>query len=310
MLSKGLVLSVVNRQPGCRHGHGPSSGSRHSLRAVLVAAAAVGLLAGCASGAPSGGPVADGSAKAAEVSSDTLAANPLTAVRSAADITGHTGSVLDATTLATASATKKMTLHGTASYDYSTRLGRMQITVPPGGSTTGQLVEVVSPGIVYMQNSGAKVPKGKWVKVSVQQLADGNLVSSGATDPASAAGALRGAVTAALVGSAQVDGTLLKHYKGTLDLTKAAAATGGGAGTGLALAARTFTVKQVPYEVWLDQHGRIHRIVETFTFSQVAASTAPKDQVVVTSSSAFSDYGTPVKVSLPPSADVYGAAAK
>ena len=84
-------------------------------------------------------------------------------------------------------------------------------------------------------------------------------------------------------------------------------ATGGGAGTALTLAGRTFIVKKIPYEVWLDEHGRIHRIVEVFTFSKVAGSTAPKDQVVVTSGSAFSGYGTPVTVTLPAAKDVYGA---
>jgi hypothetical protein len=290
---------VVNRQPGCREG---SLRRARAVRAVLVAAAAAGLLVGCASG---GGTSAVSAMKGS--SSDVLAADPLTAVRTAADITGRTGSVHDVTLLQTSSAGKKVQLHGTAAYDYTTRLGRMEITVPPGGPTTGKLVEVVSPGVVYMQNSGAKVPAGKWVKVDVQQLADGNLVSSGATDPATAANALRGATTAVLQGSQTVDGVLLKHYKGTLALARAASSTGGGAAAGLALAGRTFLVKEVPYEVWLDKRGRIHRIVEVFTFSKVANSTAPKDRVVVTSDSAFSGFGTPVAAALPPASDVYGA---
>lgn len=303
-----MSVVVVNRQPRCRQGSLPAVRTAHTERgprsvAVLaVVAAAVGLLAGCG-----GSPAADRAGAARGGSSDTLAADPLTAVRTAADITGRTGSVKDVTSLETVSSTKKMTLNGTASYDYSTRLGRMEITVPPGNPTTGKLVEIVSPGVVYMQNSGAKVPAGKWVQVSVQQLADGNLVSSGATDPASAAAALRGAETATEAGTETVDGVVLKHYKGTLDLAKAAVATGGGAAAGLALAGRTFTVKHVPYEVWLDPHGRISRVVETFTFSRVAGSAAPKDQVVVTSNSAFSDFGGAVTAALPPAADVYGA---
>ncbi|MBC3843536.1 hypothetical protein GXW82_35040 [Streptacidiphilus sp. 4-A2] len=241
-------------------------------------------------------------------SSDALSANPLTAVRSAADITGRSGYVQDATTVETVSAAKRMTLRGTAQYDYSSRLGQMVITIPPGEGTTGKLTEVFAPGVVYMQNSGAKgVPPGKWVEVNLEELADGNLVSSGATDPATAGNALRGAQTATLVGSQTVGGVELKHYQGTLDLAQAAAATGGGAGTGLSLAAKTFTVKQVPYQVWLDQKGRIHEIVEIFTFSKVPGSTAAKDQVVVTSTSGFSGYGNPVSVSVPPAKDIYGA---
>ena len=288
------------------------SGRRAGMRTVLVAATAVaavsGLLTGCSSSGSSGAAVS--SADQAVNSSDALSADPLTAVRSAADITGRSGYVQDTSTMETVSAAKRMTLHGTAQYDYSTRLGRMVITIPPGEGTTGKLTEVFAPGVVYMQNSGAKgVPAGKYVEVNVQELADGNLVSSGATDPASAADALRGAQTATLLGSATVDGVVLKHYQGTLDLAQAAAAAGGGAGTGLSLAAKTFTVKKVPYQVWLDQQGRIHEIVEVFTFSKVPGSTAAKNQVVVTSTSEFADYGRPVTVSLPASKDIYGAQA-
>ncbi|QMU79646.1 hypothetical protein GXW83_32015 [Streptacidiphilus sp. PB12-B1b] len=286
------------------------SGSRTGVRSVLLAAAAAAALTGALTGCSGSGSGSSGSAVSsadqAVNSSDALSSDPLTAVRSAADITGRSGYVQDATALTTVSGAKRMTLHGTAQYDYTTRLGRMAITIPPGEGTTGKLTEVFAPGVVYMQNSGAKVPAGKWIEVNLQELADGNLVSSGATDPASAANALRGAQTAVAAGTQTVDGVVLKHYTGTLDLAQAAAETGGGAGTGLTLAARTFTVKKVPYQLWLDQRGQIRKIVETFTFSKVPGSTAAKDQEVVVSTSEFSDYGTPVTISLPPSADIYG----
>ena len=301
-------MAVVIPESSCRFGARRVRG----VRTALLAAATAGLVAGAVSGCSGSGSgsSSDAASASAQVdgSSDVLSADPLTAVRSAADITGRTGFVQDATTLTTVSAAKQMTLHGTAQYDYTTRLGRMVITIPPGEGTTGRLTEVVSPGVVYMQNSGAKVPAGKWVEVDVQQLGDGNLVSSGATDPASAANALRGAQTAAQTGSSTDDGVVLKEYQGTLNLAMAATATGGGAATGLSLAAQTFTVKAIPYQVWLDPHGRIHKIVETFTFSEKPGSTAPKDQVVVTSTSEFSDFGTPVQVSLPTPAEVYSAA--
>ncbi|MFD0529460.1 hypothetical protein ACFQ1I_25390 [Kitasatospora arboriphila] len=145
----------------------------------------------------------------------------------------------------------------------------------------------------------------KWVRLDVRQLPDGNLVSSGATDPASAAGALRGAESAELVGTETVDGTELKHYKGTLDLAKAAEATGGRGADGLRMAAQTFTAKQVPYEVWLDAQGRVHKVVETFAFAGVAGSKEAKDQVKVVSTTSLADFGTPVRASEPSSADIY-----
>lgn len=273
--------------------------------AALALAAAGALLSGCTS---TPGSTASTHADNASTSPDTLSADPLTAVRSAPDITGHAGSLLDATSLTTSSATKQMTLHGTGSYNYSTRVGQLVVTVPPGsGGTTGKLTEVVTPGVVYMQGSGAKVPAGKWIKVLVQQLGDGNLVSSGATDPASASDALRGVQTAKLAGTETQDGTVLTHYTGTLDLAKAATETGGSQGTGLSVGARTFTVKAVPYEVWLDPTGRIRKLTETFTFSEVPGSSKAKDQVKVVSTSEFSGFGTTVKVAVPSGSEVYTA---
>ncbi|WP_042373313.1 hypothetical protein [Streptacidiphilus neutrinimicus] len=280
----------------------------HAAAAATSVAAVLGLAA-CSSSGQTG---ASNDAQTVKVNpaDDHLAADPLTAVRAAADITGHNGSIQDATTLHTVAGKKQMTLRGTGVYDYTSHLGRLEINVPAGSATpAGKLTEIVGLGVVYLQNPGAKVPAGKWVKLQVQQLGDGNLVSSGATDPASAADALRGAQTAQLVDSATVDGVVLKHYRGTLDLAEASKATGGPSSAGLALAAHTFTVKKVPYDVWLDEHGRISKIVEVFTFSNVPGSTVAKDQVVVTSTSQFSGYGTPVQVALPSDADVVGPSA-
>ncbi|MFB6889605.1 hypothetical protein ACFCX4_09865 [Kitasatospora sp. NPDC056327] len=236
---------------------------------------------------------------------DQLSADALTAVRSAADITGRAGSARAGTELVTESAEKKAVFTGTGGYDYVKRIGRLEVQVPPGAATTGKLVEVLLPGTVYLQNSGAKVPEGKWVKLDVRQLPDGNLVSGGATDPAAAAGALRGAQKAETVGTETVDGVVLKHFRGTLDLAKAADATGGRGGDSLRMGAQTFTVKEVPYDAWLDEQGRLRKVVEVFTFAGVAGSKEAKDQVRVVSTTALTDFGKPVEAAEPPAADIY-----
>ncbi|MEV0530500.1 hypothetical protein [Kitasatospora sp. NPDC050463] len=282
-----------------RHGRPPSH-LRSAAGAAVLAAALAGLTACSGAAADSGG-----SADQKAAASDRLSADPVTAVRSAADITGRTGSAHTATELVTESAEKRAVFTGTGGYDYVKRIGRLEVAVPPGAATTGKIVEVVLPGTVYLQNSGAKVPEGKWVKLDVRQLPDGNLVSSGATDPASAAGALRGAQKAELVGTETADGVPLKHYRGTLDLTKAAEATGGRGGDGLRMGAQTFTAKDVPYDAWLDEQGRLHKVVEVFTFAGVAGSKEAKDQVKVTSTTALSDFGKPVEAAEPPAADIY-----
>lgn len=226
-------------------------------------------------------------------------------MRNAADITGRTGSAHTATELVTESSEKKAAFTGTGGYDYVKRIGRLEVQVPPGAATTGKIVEVVLPGTVYLQNSGAKVPEGKWVKLDVRQLPDGNLVSGGATDPATAAGALRGAQKADAVGTETVDGVPLHHYRGTLDLAKAADATGGRGGDGLRVGAQTFTAKEVPYDAWLDDQGRLHKVVEVFTFAGVAGSKEAKDQVKVTSTTSLTDFGKPVEAAEPPASDIY-----
>ncbi|MFC5667040.1 hypothetical protein ACFP3U_29260 [Kitasatospora misakiensis] len=274
-----------------------------AARAALLAAVLAGAagLAGCS-------PDGAGSASADQQASgapDQLAADPLTAVRGTADITGRSGSAHAATELVTESADKKAVFTGAGGYDYVKRIGRLEVQVPPGAATTGKIVEVLLPGTVYLQNSGAKVPEGKWVKLDVRQLPDGNLVSGGATDPASAAGALRGAQKAELVGPETVDGVALKHFRGTLDLAKAADATGGRGGDGLRMGAQTFTVKEVPYDAWLDEQGRLHKVVEVFTFAGVAGSKEAKDQVKVVSTTTLSDFGTPVEAAEPAAADIY-----
>ncbi|MFE6869705.1 hypothetical protein ACFVFS_24520 [Kitasatospora sp. NPDC057692] len=271
------------------------------LAAVLAGAAA---LAGCSPDA-AGGVDAASADQQASSAPEQLSADPLTAVRGAADITGRSGSARAATELVTESAEKKAVFTGTGGYDYVKRIGRLEVQVPPGAATTGKIVEVLLPGTVYLQNSGAKVPEGKWVKLDVRQLPDGNLVSGGATDPSSAAGALRGAQKAELLGAETLDGVALKHYRGTLDLAKAADATGGRGGDGLRMGAQTFTVKEVPYDVWLDDQGRLHKVVEVFTFAGVAGSKEAKDQVKVVSTTTLSDFGAPVEAAEPPAADIF-----
>jgi hypothetical protein len=274
--------------------------------AVLLAVAAAS--AGCAGTAESSGDQGssvDHGSVGRPVAAERLSADPLKAVRAAADLTGRVGSARTATHLVTRSLGKEAVFTGTGAYDYVKRIGSVSVVLPPGAATKGRMTEVVVPGVVYLQNSGAKVPAGKWVRLDVRQLPDGNLVSSGTTDPATAAGALRGALDARLVGSGTMGGTAVNRYRGTLDLAKAAKATGGRAAAGLRAAASTFTVKKVPYEVWLDGQGRLHKVVEVFTFASVPGSKAAKDQVVVTSTTTLSQFGAPVNAAEPAPAEVY-----
>lgn len=288
-----LMTPTTPVTPGLSRPLAPLPRAARTATAVALLAAALTACGG------------SGASRPQSVSADQLSADPLTAVRNAADITGRTGSIHASTQLTTEAGDKKAAFSGTGGYDYVKRIGKLEVDIPPGAATTGKITEVVLPGIVYLQNSAAKIPEGKWVKLDVRQLPDGNLVSSGATDPASATGALRGVQKAELVASESADGLELKHYKGTLDLAKAADATGGRGADGLRMAAQTFTVKEIPYEVWLDQQGRVHKVVENFGFAGVAGSKDPKDQVKVVSTVTLADFGKPVDAVEPTADELY-----
>lgn len=290
------MRSPEREQPQRRR---PAGATGRGAVVAVVAALAAGL-AGC---------VAGGGTGPAAGYADHLSGDPLTAVRSAADITGRAGSVRARTTLTTRTPGKQVTFHGTGAYDYVSRVGEVRVVMPAGAASKGVMTEIVAPGTVYLLNSGAKVPAGTWVRLDVRQLPDGNLVSSGATDPATAAGALRGALAARLVGTEWSQGVRLGHYRGVLDLAKAATATGGTAGRGLRMAYRTFTEKRVPYDVWLDTHGRIHKVREVFTFASEPGSRDPGRQVHVTSTTRLADFGAPVTVARPKESDVYSVRA-
>lgn len=193
---------------------------RHSRTGAALVAA--GLIVGATgvTGCSVGGPF-----------DDSLPSDPVALLHRAAPTLVRAGSSKARTEMEMATGGTRVTIHGEGVYDYGRQLGRLKVLLPhdpTGRSEHRPITELLAPGALFMKNRGAGVPTDKWVRVDTGTLSDGNLVTGGATDPFAAAEVLRGTRTATFVGETEIDGTRVRHYRGTADLTVAARAASEG----------------------------------------------------------------------------------
>ncbi|WP_159769508.1 hypothetical protein [Streptomyces sp. HM190] len=263
---------------------------RHSTAGSVVVAA--GLLVsplGCGPGTPG---------------DDAAPADPVDLLHRAAPTLVRAGSSKARTEMEMATGGTRVTIHGEGVYDYGRRLGRLKVLLPqdPAGlSEHRPITELLAPGALFMKNRGAGVPADKWVRVDTGTLSDGNLVTGGATDPFAAAEVLRGTRSATYVGRSEVDGTPVRHYRGTADLTAASRAASEGNRAALRAAARGFATATVPFDAYLDDAGRIRKVRHRFSF----VNGRQQDTVDVASTTLLYDFGVHVAVRLPRPEDIY-----
>ncbi|MFJ9717700.1 hypothetical protein ACIRPQ_17420 [Streptomyces sp. NPDC101213] len=261
---------------------------------AVVAGLAAGVWAGAAAGCAGPGNAAE----------DARAADPVETLRRAADALVAAGSSKTRTSMEMATGGTRVTIRGEGVYDYRRRLGRLKVVLPQdpaGASEHRPIVELLAPGALFMKNRGAGVPADKWVRVDTATLSDGNLVTGGATDPYAAAEVLRGTRTATYVGRDRLAGTDVRHFRGTADLAAAAKGASAGGRDSLGAAARGFATARVPFDVYLDDEGRIRKVRHRFTF----VNGRQKEAVAVASTTLLYDFGAPADVRLPAPADIY-----
>lgn len=274
----------------------------------VLAVAVAGLVfcvAGCSvvrAGAENPRPGVDDARPAAEgVPSGAASAAVL---RGAAAALERAGSARTRTSMEMATGGTRVTIHGEGVYDFARRWGRLTVSLPkdPAGADEHRpITELLAPGALYMKNRGAGVPADKWVRVDTATLSDGNLVTGGATDPFAAAELLRGVRTATYVGRTEVAGTPVLHYRGTADLGLAARSASKGNREVLLAAAKGFATAEVPFDVYLDDEGRIRKLRNRFSFVNGHRSGA----VAVASTMLLYDFGVPARVRLPEAGDIY-----
>ena len=263
---------------------------RQAGGSVVVAA----VLMACATGCSGSGATLD----------DARAADPVAALRRAADALEDAGSSKARTSMEMATGGTRVTIRGEGVYDFRERLGRLKVMLPqdPAGTSEHRpITELLAPGALFMKNRGAGVPADKWVRVDTATLSDGNLVTGGATDPLAAAEVLRGTRTATYVGTTELAGTEVRHYRGTADLAAAAKHASGANKGVLAAAAKGFATAAVPFDVYLDDQGRIRKIRHRFSF----VNGQRQGTVAVASTTLLYDFGIATDVRLPAARDIY-----
>jgi hypothetical protein len=242
---------------GRRCGNGSLDAVRASFLVAAVLLATTGL-SGCAGNDA----VADEKAPGAA----------LTAMHEVPGLLAEAGSSRTRTELEMASGGTRITIHGEGVFDYRQRTGKLLVTLPddPGAERSEPVTELFVPGSLYMKNRGAGVPPDKWVQMETASLPDGNLVSGGATDPVTAAALLGGARSAEDLGEVEIDGEVLRRYRGVIDIEAAAeAAPDRYCRAQLAAAVRGFTDNAVPFYAYLDEEGLLREVRHRFSFAGV-----------------------------------------
>ncbi|MER6161796.1 hypothetical protein ABT147_40900 [Streptomyces sp. NPDC001868] len=235
---------------------------------------------------------------------DSLPSDPVDLLRRAAPTLVRAGSSKARTEMEMATGGTRVTIHGEGVYDYGRQLGRLKVLLPhdpAGHSEHRPITELLAPGALFMKNRGAGVPADKWVRVDTGTLSDGNLVTGGATDPFAAAEVLRGTRTARFVGDTEVDGTPVRHYRGTADLLTASRAASEGNRAPLRAAAEGFATSRVPFDAYLDDEGRVRKVRHRFSF----VNGGGQGSVAVASTTLLYDFGVAVAVRLPRPEDIY-----
>ncbi|GGX29283.1 lipoprotein [Streptomyces malachitofuscus] len=245
-----------------------------------------------------------GCARSDAVPQGAPAGDPVQVLRETAEALVKAGSSKARTSLEMATGGTRVTIRGQGVYDYRKRLGRLKVLLPqdPAGETVRRpITELLAPGALFMKNRGAGVPADKWVRVDTGTLSDGNLVTGGATDPFAAAEVLRGTRSAEFVGRTEVAGTKVRHYRGTADLEKASRAASDANRGPLGAAAKGFATARVPFDVYLDDEGRIRKVRHRFSF----VNGQQDEPVAVASTTLLYDFGVPADVRLPEGEDIY-----
>jgi hypothetical protein len=232
--------------------------------------------------------------------------DPVAAVRRAPDATRAAGSSKWETRTVMRSPAKTVELTGTGAYQYGKSMGTLSLTMPAEAGMKGPLKEVITPDALYVRGAAKAMPD-KWVKLDLPKLAANNLVSSGSLDPSTSLQMLRG-VNAGVtrVGSEELRGVRVQHYSGTLDLRKALESASPEARPTLDAAVKSLSSTTIPFEVYLDESGRLCKIEQVM---QVPVKSDKKAQSVkIETATELFDFGAPVKVEVPPDSEVVQAA--
>jgi hypothetical protein len=172
---------------------------------------------------------------------------------------------------------QNLALTGTGAFDSRHRVGTLSVDFSDAGISTA-IDAVLSGTDMYLKSPlfALTLPAGKsWLKLDLSKAAAANGLSLDtllARDPAKTLASLQSLRRATAVGSEIVDGVATTHYR-------AVTATGSKPGS---------------YDVWIGGDGYVHRLRSRIASGTGATSAA------VTLTVDLSDFGTKLKVAVPP----------
>ncbi len=217
-------------------------------------------------------------------------------------------------TLNVSSASKGHIVSGTGNgaIDFAAKSGQLQFGVGLPGARNISLDEVVANGEVFIhlpQQAQAVLGGKPWVGVQISGLI-GTTTASG-VDPSQILALLAShANSVTKMGIEPVDGVSTTHYRALVDPTKLPVNSDPALHQILGQLARSSGGQPIAIDVWIDGQGRARRLATTVTLSSPPAAQASQPNVAaiypITSavSMDFSDFGTPVHVTVPPADEV------
>ncbi|WP_233868271.1 hypothetical protein [Streptomyces sp. ST2-7A] len=297
--------------------------------AALAVLATIGAALGASGCSPASGgtlprdPAPVAAAPGGILGPDGVPLGPVERLVRVADVLMTAGTSRVRTAVETASGGTRVVITGEGVFDHTTGMGELVLTVPEaaggGQPPTGPVTTVFGPGEVYLRNRGADVPPDTWVRVGTAGVPDGNLVTGGATDPATAAALLRGVTRAEDRGRVEADGEWLWHHRGTVDPAAAARAVRGRPEEAqFEVVAAGLVGREVTFEAWLDDEGLLRRVTYRFGATgtagtgsadpgrppRPAAPTDPARAADLVSTTELLDFGVPVEVRVPPEGEI------
>jgi hypothetical protein len=239
-----------------RTGPRPAATSSATRLGVVLAAALVAVLAGCAQTGP------------------TLGRPPAEIVREAVVATAAAGPSHAAIAARTAVGGQAIPLNGGGVVDPAHQAADLTMQVPSLGPVrvvfSGGVVDAQLPPAAAMV-IGAIAGGKSWVSVDVNRLAQssygaplGALGVGTTTNPAQQLGYLRAiSDTTRLVGPEKIDGVDTTHYAGAVDLDRVPAADDPATKPAVDQLKAQLGSSQLPVDVWVDGGGKLKRVAQT-----------------------------------------------
>jgi hypothetical protein len=213
---------------------------------------------------------------------------------------------------------QSLTMSGDGAFDGRHELVAMKLHfngLPPGSPAAWANAEVVldnSDGLVeyiHVALLDGHLPAGKWwVKVDVGELGKkagidlSRLQQGDSADPSRIFSLLRRSANPTVVGQENVGGVATTHYEATVDLRwLVATETDAAVRENLQRAISVTGISSYPVEVWIDGDGYLRRMRTTVPQHMPGS---PTEVATVTATEELSNFGTEVRIAVPPDSSV------